>query len=688
MKGVCLIFAVFGLAVGLAVMVIVGLIYRSIAKMDPGTERMAEIARYIRSGARAYLYRQSKMIGIFIVIISVLLALSRGLYMAASFVVGSLLSLLSAYIGMNAATMANVRTANVARRSPGRAAIVAFRGGAVMGLSIVGLSLIGISTLYILYGFFIEDLRVLLENVVGFGFGASLAALFAQLGGGIYTKAADIGADLVGKVEKGIPEDDPRNPAVIADQVGDNVGDCAGRGADLFESFSDNIIASMILGLSLAASLQILNVHKVIGFPIAVEALGAIATVIGLLMVRESKDPMSSINMGLATSVIVCAVGFLLLTVKTGMIGGYRLFLAYLSGLVASLAIGYATQYYTSANYSPVRSIAEASESGPAINLIFGLSIGMESSIVPVIIISVVILFSFLIMGGTANIAEGIYGITAATLGILSTTGFIMSSDTFGPISDNAGGIAEMSGIEEEVREATDVLDSVGNTTKALTKGYAMSCASLSALVLFASYVYLLREYGHSGMIDLSHPYTIVGIFIGASIPFIFSSMAIKAVGKTAFQMVEEVRRQFREIKGLIEGKAKPDYERCVDISTMNALKEMIKPTLISIISPVLVGLILGGEALGGFLISATISGALLAVFMFNAGGAWDNAKKYIEAGNLGGKGTPTHAASVIGDTVGDPLKDTAGPSLHILIKLLNIIALTIIPIIVALSLL
>jgi len=666
-------------------MLTVAAIYRSVARIDPGEKRMVEIAGYIREGANAYMRRQFKTIAYFIAALAAILAAARGPYTSIAFIYGAVLSLLAAYFGMNAATIANVRTANMARKDPGKAVVVAFRGGAVMGLSLVGLSIIGISTLYLLYGKLIPDERTMLEYIVGFGFGASLAALFAQLGGGIYTKAADIGADLVGKVEAGIPEDDPRNPAVIADQVGDNVGDCAGRGADLFESFSDNIIASMILGLSLAMSIAAASpalVKKIVEFPLMVEAVGAIAAIAGVLMVRGGRDPMKSINTGLTTTSVVCAIGFIALVEALGLPGGLRLALAYISGLLASVIVGYITQYYTSADYAPVKRIADAAKTGPAINIIMGLSAGMESAVLPMVIISVVIIFSYVVMGGIRNPASGFYGITAATLGILSTTGFIMSSDTFGPISDNAGGIAEMSGIEDEVREATDVLDAVGNTTKALTKGYAMSCAALSALVLFASYVYLMKEYGHPGVINLSKPHVIVGTFLGAAVPFLFSALAIRAVGKTAFQMVEEVRRQFREIPGILEGKAKPDYERCVDISTRNALREMIAPTLISLAAPVLVGLLLGGEALGGFLIAATASGALLAVFMFNAGGAWDNAKKYIESGYLGGKGTPAHAASVIGDTVGDPLKDTAGPSLHILIKLLNIVALTLVPII------
>ncbi len=677
--------AIVSLVIGCLVMLTVAAVYRSIAVIEPGEKRMVEIAGYIREGANAYLKRQFTTIAYFIAALAAILAIVRGPYTSIAFIYGAALSLLAAYLGMNAATIANVRTANTARKDSRKAVVVAFRGGAVMGLSLVGLSIIGISTLYLLYGKLIPDERAMLEHIVGFGFGASLAALFAQLGGGIYTKAADIGADLVGKVEAGIPEDDPRNPAVIADQVGDNVGDCAGRGADLFESFSDNIIASMILGLSLATSIAAVSptlVKKIVEFPLMVEAIGAIAAIAGVLMVRGGSDPMKSINTGLAATSAVCAIGFMTLVEALKLPGGLRLLSAYLSGLIASIIIGYVTQYYTSAEYTPVKRIADAAKTGPAINIIMGLSTGMESAVLPMVIISVVIIFSYVVTGGLRNPASGFYGVTAATLGILSTTGFIMSSDTFGPISDNAGGIAEMSGIEDEVREATDVLDAVGNTTKALTKGYAMSCAALSALVLFASYVYLMREYGHQGVINLSNPHVIVGIFLGAAVPFLFSALAIRAVGKTAFQMVEEVRRQFREIPGILEGKAKPDYERCVDISTRNALREMVAPTLISLAAPVLVGLTLGGEALGGFLIAATASGALLAVFMFNAGGAWDNAKKYIESGYLGGKGTPAHAASVIGDTVGDPLKDTAGPSLHILIKLLNIVALTLVPII------
>ena len=540
-----------------------------------------------------------------------------------------------------------------------------------MGLSVVGLSLIGISTLY--YAFGEPDL------IIGFGFGASLAALFAQLGGGIYTKAADIGADLVGKVEAGIPEDDPRNPAVIADQVGDNVGDCAGRGADLFESFSDNIIAAMVL------SVLFMGMSKeAVIYPLVTQAIGLIATIIGVFLVRGSKrfSPITSFNIGLSTTGIICAIGFYVTSIT--LLNNINIFYAALSGLIVSLVVGVVAQYYTGTGMKPVTKIAESSQRGSAINIIIGLAYGLQSPFFPVLAIAGAIAFSYFVTGAGT---QGFYGVAAATLGILSTTGIIMASDTFGPISDNADGIAEMSGIKDEVGESLEALDAMGNTTKALTKAYAMACAGLSAVVIFVTY---LKEAGmiQKGstilpMINMADPSILVCLFVGGVLPYLFSALAIGATGKTAFLMVDEVRRQFREIKGLLEGKAKPDYARCVDISTKNALKEMVLPTLLAIIFPLAIGLLFGKEALGALLLGQTLSVIMLAPFFINVGGAWDNAKKYIEAGHFGGKGTETHAAAVVGDTVGDPLKDVAGPSLHIFTKLINMTALLFAPLIV-----
>ncbi len=518
---------------------------------------------------------------------------------------------------------------------------------------------------------------------MGFGFGASLAALFAQLGGGIYTKAADIGADLVGKIEAGIPEDDPRNPAVIADQVGDNVGDCAGRGADLFESFSDNIICAMVLSTLFIG----LGKHAVL-FPLLTQAVGVIATIIGVFLVRSWRglSPLASLNLGYFTTGVICAIGFYV--ASTRLLHNLNIFYSALSGLAASLAVGVVAQYYTGVGWRPVRKIAESSRRGAAINIIMGLAYGLQSTFFPVVIIAAVILFSYFIAGGGI---QGFYGIVAATLGILSTTGIIMSSDTFGPIVDNADGIAEMSGIKDEVGESLEALDAVGNTTKALTKAYAMACAGLSAVVIFITYLKIsgLLNTGSDILptINVVNPKVLINLFIGGVLPFLFSALAIGATGKTAFLMVDEVRRQFREIEGLLEGKAKPDYARCVDISTKNALKEMFFPTLLAILSPMVIGLLFGRESLGALLLGQTLSAIALAPFFINVGGAWDNAKKFIEAGSFGGKGTETHAAAVVGDTVGDPLKDVAGPSLHIFTKLINMTALLFAPVIVICSL-
>jgi K(+)-stimulated pyrophosphate-energized sodium pump len=520
------------------------------------------------------------------------------------------------------------------------------------------------------------------ELLVGFGFGASLAALFAQLGGGIYTKGADISADLVGKVEKKIPEDDPRNPAVIADQVGDNVGDCAGRGADLFESFSDNIIGAMILGL---VFIPIYGFNAVI-FPFLIASVGIIASIAGIFAVRGGKDPIKSLYFGFLITGMICVIGFYTLSML--VMKDIDIFYCLLLGLSASLLVAVIVTYYTSIDRRVTRKIAEESQSGPAFNLLTGFSYGLESAVLPVLVIAFVTIVSYHLYGGGLR---GVYGIAAATMGILSTTGIIMASDTFGPISDNAQGISEMSGIKKRMRKSVETLDAAGNVTKAITKGYAMTTCVLTAVLILFAY---LTEAAHDTGIEVTHladivvnlarPHVIVAMFIGGTIPFLFSSLAIRAVEKTAHRMADEVRRQFREIKGLMEGKAKPDYSRCVDISTKYALKEMILPTLIALIAPVLVGFVLGIWALAAYLIAVKLVSGLLAMFMYNTGGAWDNAKKYIEDGHLGGKGTKTHAAAVIGDTFGDPLKDTAGPSLHILVKLQNILAITLLPLFIA----
>lgn len=650
---------------------------------------MREIASYIREGANAFLKREMKTVSYFIIGLAVILLIAMWpkWQIAFAFIFGALLSILAMVIGMNAAVRANVRTTNAARTSPGKALVVAFRGGGVMGLAIVSLNLLGISALYLLFGVSLENPEAV-SLLVGFGFGASLSALFAQLGGGIYTKAADVGADLVGKVEARIPEDDPRNPAVIADQVGDNVGDCAGRGADLFESGSDNLIATMIIGLVFLPTYGL----KAILFPLIIASIGNIAPIIGILTVREweHRGPIASLNIGIFAAGLFSLVAFYALA--NLLMNDIRFFYCLSLGLMAALIVSLIVQYYTSINRAPVKKIAEASESGAALNIMMGFSYGLESATIPIVVLALVMIISYLIFGG--DIA-GIYGIVAATLGIMNLTGIIMTSDTFGPIADNAGGIAEMSELGEEVKKGTDALDAAGNITKAITKGYSMACAIMtSAVILFA---YLSEAARHSGIefntlshvaekLNLANPFMITGILIGATMPFIFSALAIRAVGKTAHKVVEEVRRQFREIKGLLEGRpdAHPDYATCVDIITKDALRQMVVPTLIGLIAPVIVGLTLGLWALAAFLIAVKVVGALFATFMFNSGAAWDNSKKYIEAGHLGGKGTPIHAASVIGDTFGDPLKDTAGPSLHILIKLVNILSITLLPIFLA----
>ena len=656
-----------------------------IKKKPTGTEKMVEIAEAIRIGAKTYLKRQNSTIAIVAGIIAVILYVvdfiyhSGVPYYALAFVLGASLSALAGYIGMSISTISHVRTAEAARNHDlPEATRIAFRGGAVTGLGITSISVLGLTILYYLYSLVsgVADP----ELVVSFGFGASLVGLFAQLGGGIYTKGADVGADISGKVEEGIPEDDPRNPAVIADLVGDNVGDCAGRGADLFESFTDNNIGTMILGLALFSLFGFAGVI----FPLVAAAIGILASIAGILATGNIKkdDPMMSINMGYIVMGVTAAVLYYIATIF--MLHNFIFFVDIILGIITAVVVGLLIQYYTSYAYKPVKQIAEASKTGAATNVITGLSVGMKSTGLPVIALAATIFISYAISGGFNDPQLGYYGIAMATIGMLSMTAVIMSSDTFGPITDNAGGIAEMSGLGEDVRKITDMLDSIGNTTKAITKGYAMGCATLSAFILFVSYIEIVKGkmseiVGHTLVftMDLANPLVILGLFLGAIIPFTFSAYAMEAVGKAAHSIVEEVRRQFREIKGLREGEAKPEYDKAVDIATKAGIKGMLIPGLIAIISPIIVGMLFGPETLGSFILAATVTGVVLALFMFNAGGAWDNAKKYIETGVLGGKGSDTHKAAVVGDTVGDPLKDTSGPSLHILVKLINIIALT-----------
>ena len=682
------------LGVGLAGLGFIAFFYWLVSRQEPGTERMQEIASFIEQGADAFLKREFKTISVFVVIIAILLlvCLWPRWQIAFGFVYGAVCSLLAVLVGMKAAVKANVRAANLARSSAGRAFVLAFRGGSIMGLAIPSLNLIGISSMCLLPWFnFSPGSLESVDLLVGFGFGASLSALFAQLGGGIYTKAADVGADLVGKVEVGIPEDDPRNPAVIADLVGDNVGDCAGRGADLFESNADNLICMMMVGVTFALVMGLPPelAWKLVMFPLLGRMLGVIATVIGVFAARPLKSTVLALDLAMLAASVVMAIGFYFLTAYVVAQWAFKLFLCTLLGMISAFVLALAVQYYTGVGKKPVVETAKGAQMGAAINIITGLSYGMESTAIPLIGVAAVVAISYFIMGGDI---PGLYGIAATALGITNMTGIIQAADTFGPIVDNADGIAEMSGIKDEVGEALDELDAVGNIMKAITKGFAMGCAIITSAIMIFAYVCEAAKLNQIELASLSDiaehlvvadPVLITAAVLGAITPFLFSALAIRAVGRGAYKMVDEVRRQFREIPGLLEGKAVPDYARCVDISTRYALKEMVAPTLVGLLMPVVVGMVLGPWALTAFLLSCTITGAVLATFMFNTGATWDNAKKYIEYGNLGGKGTDTHKASVIGDTVGDPLKDTAGPSLHILVKLVSIVSITLLPLFV-----
>ncbi|MBU5294496.1 sodium-translocating pyrophosphatase [Anaerosalibacter bizertensis] len=632
-------------------------IYKASAvnKVNPGNDRMQEIASYIQEGAMAFLKREYRSLTIFVIVLFVILAIIN-IKTAISFLLGAIFSILAGYFGMRVATKANVRTANAAKEGGMNSALeVAFSGGAVMGMCVVGLGIFGVGLLYILFG----DPDI----ITGFALGASSIALFARVGGGIYTKAADVGADLVGKVEAGIPEDDPRNPAVIADNVGDNVGDVAGMGADLFESYVGAIISAITLGLASYG-------ESGVSYALALSAVGVIASIIGVFFVKGDKDPQKALNTGtVVSSVITIIFAFVF---SKPILGSNRPFISIVAGLIVGLIIARITEYYTSADHAPVKRIADESETGASTNIIGGLSVGMASTAGPIIVIAIGILVAFYASNGAADAAEGLYGIALAAVGMLSTAGMTIAVDAYGPIADNAGGIAEMCDLPEDVREITDTLDSVGNTTAAVGKGFAIGSAALTALALFASYTQAVNLEG----IDLTSPAVIAGLFIGGMLPFLFSAITMEAVGKAAFSMIEEVRRQFKEIPGIMEGKATPEYSTCVDISTQAALREMIIPGLLAVVVPVVVGIVLGTEALGGLLAGALVTGVLMAIFMANAGGAWDNAKKHIEDGNNGGKGSEAHKAAVVGDTVGDPFKDTSGPSINILIKLMTIVSL------------
>lgn len=628
---------------------------RGIARRDEGEPGMAEIARAISEGADAFLKSEYKLLLIFIAIVFAGIWLGLGsITTAVAFLVGALFSVLAGYFGMKVATRANVRTANAARTGGINEALrVAFSGGTVMGMCVVGLGLIGASILYIIT----ENGDVL----TGFSLGASSVALFARVGGGIYTKAADVGADLVGKVEAGIPEDDPRNPAVIADNVGDNVGDVAGMGADLFESYVGSIVSAIVLGVfSFGATGAV--------YPLALSGLGIIASVLGTFFVRGGKnaDPMKALKMGSYTSAILVAAGSVALSFVC--FGSVNTSLAIICGLIVGLAIGFFTEVYTSDKYRFVKNIAEQSTTGSATNIICGLSTGMLSTCVSIILVCLGIL-------GAYKFA-GLYGIALAAVGMLSTAGMTVAVDAYGPIADNAGGIAEMAGLEDSVRDITDRLDSVGNTTAAMGKGFAIGSAALTAMALFVSYA----QAAELQMIDILDPFVIIGLLLGGMLPFLFSALTMSSVSKAAESMIREVRRQFKEHAGILQGTERPDYRTCVSIAATSALKEMILPGAIAIVAPLLVGFLLGPAALGGLLAGSVVTGVLMAIFMSNSGGAWDNAKKYIEGGNFGGKGSEAHKAAVVGDTVGDPFKDTSGPSINILIKLMTIVSLVFVP--------
>jgi len=668
-------------------------------KQDKGTEKMQDISSAIKEGAMAFLHRQYETIGVLSIIVAGLLWLATmDSHTPIAFITGAICSAVSGYIGMYVAVSANIRSAAGAQISLDKALGTAFRGGAVTGLSVTTLSLVGVAGLFYAFGGGSGNQEIALNAphlIIGFGFGASFVALFAQLGGGIYTKAADVGADLVGKVEAGIPEDDPRNPAVIADLVGDNVGDCAGRGADLFESTAAENIGAMILGIALFPTFGIYGIL----FPLVARAAGIIASIVGMFFIkaREKEDPMRALNRGYLVTTLLSAI--FLLPVTYLMLGGLTGTYYYLNfygcaiiGLLLSFAFVFITQYYTSYDFRPVKSIAKASETGPATNIIMGISVGMESTALPVLFISGAIYAAYKLGAMTGLDNGGLYGTAVATMGMLTTCAYILAMDTFGPITDNAGGIVEMSEAPEEVRKRTDRLDACGNTTKALTKGYAIGSAALATFLLFSAYIEevvkkvtetgdanLIKSFGiigNSFPVDIGKPQVFIGAFIGAMIVYLFSSTAIRAVGNAAQYVIMEVRRQFKEIPGIMEGTHKPDYGKCVDIVTAGALKEMVLPGIIVIIAPIMVGMILGAEAAAGFLMIGTISGIILALFLNNGGGAWDNAKKFIEMGNHGGKNSEAHKAGVVGDTVGDPFKDTAGPSLHVLIKLISTITL------------
>lgn len=653
---------------GIISLIFLSILAKKITKEKVGNEKMKEIANAISEGAMAFLKKEYKYLSIFIIVLFIFMGIFLSIQAACAFLVGALFSMAAGYIGMKTAVKANVRTANAAKTGIKEALGIAFSGGSVMGLCVVGLGILGITILVYIFNFNIE-------YITGFGLGASSIALFARVGGGIYTKAADVGADLVGKVEAGIPEDDPRNPAVIADNVGDNVGDVAGMGADLFESYVGSIISAITLGSFVAVSIG----NNALIYPLVLSALGIISSLIGILIVKAYKGekPQKALNNGTTVA------GILALVLASGackyLFDSLTLFIPVVVGVIVGIAIGKITEIYTSSDYKFVKKIAKECETGAATNIIEGLAVGMKSTVLPIILIVIGIIISYIGCGGMEDSMIGLYSIALSAVGMLSTTAITVAVDAYGPIADNAGGIAEMSELPKEVREITDKLDSVGNTTAAIGKGFAIGSAALTALALFASYTQAVNLES----INLLNPLTLVGVLIGGMLPFLFGALTMESVGKAAGEMVEEVRKQFREKPGILEGKEKPDYARCVEISTKAALKEMILPGVIAVLAPIIVGILLGAEALAGLIAGGVVTGVMLAIMMSNSGGAWDNAKKYIESGAYGGKGSDAHKAGVVGDTVGDPFKDTSGPSMNILIKLMTIVSLVFAPLIV-----